>query len=57
MNVYAKFRNFPLRINKVLGIFENGNNNPNNGFGPFRISALKIWQPYPVCNTERNIEV
>ena len=21
MNVYAKFRNFPLRINKALGIF------------------------------------
>ena len=30
-NVYAKFRNFPLRINKALGIFfENGNNKKNN---------------------------
>ena len=25
-NVYAKFRNFPLRINKALGIFRKGNN-------------------------------
>ena len=24
MNVYAKFRNFPLRINKALGIFRIG---------------------------------
>jgi len=24
MNVYAKFRNFPLRINKALAFFENG---------------------------------
>jgi len=28
-NVYAKFRNFPLSINKALGIFENGNNKNN----------------------------
>ena len=29
--MYAKFRNFPLRINKALGIFSNrGNNNNNN---------------------------
>ena len=29
MNVYAKFHNFPLHINKALGIFENGNNKNN----------------------------
>jgi len=40
MNVYAKFRNDPLHINKALGIFQKGNNNNNNcriALGPLRV--------------------
>ena len=48
MNVYAKFPYGPLRIKKALGIFEKGNNNPNNNRrsdlwpfpGPIRIKAV-----------------
>ena len=38
MNVYAKFPYSPLHIKKGLGIFQKGNNNPNNlrsNLGPF----------------------
>ena len=43
--VYAMFRNYPLRINKALGIFQKGNNNPNNNcrsaLGPFRVQKMR----------------
>ena len=49
MKVYAKFRNYPLHINKVLGIFEKGNKNNNNcrsAFGPFWVQKKTKLVPY-----------
>ena len=42
-NVYTKFRNCPLRINKALSLFfENGNNNPNPNN---KNNVVALWDP------------
>ena len=50
--VCAKFRNYSLRINKALGIFQKGNNNPENNnnhrsaLGYFRSKNTEFTEMY-----------